>query len=512
MPIVEFEGGQRVEFDRSPSQQDIEEAASALGLSRRKETAQPKKKGIFSRISKTLQTAGDVGLGFGKGVVSTVAGASALGERGLRFVTTAGRGKGELLGERIQKEFRPEGTAEKIGFGVEQAAEFLAPGTAPTKVAKGILGAGKLAKGARLATRVGAEAAVAGGQTAIQRGDIDEDVALTAALGGAIPFAGAIGGKATKDLSGRIVNSLIKPVKRAMAYGKDPGRGVIKEGIVANTFEELGEKVVAKKSEIGAMIGEKIEKAPEGTVIDLGDIFNPIDDAIAQAGKAKRTKSAVVKRLTDAKLDIAESLGLKVDEQLELAKIIDKEIGGEIVLDTELLSKINPQRAFDVKQVVADITRFTGNPSDDEAVNKALKGVYGKLKGGLNKNIKGLEDLNERFADMTGADVAIKHRDDILQRQNLIFGFTPQITGSAAGIMALISTGQPLTSALVAGATGIGSKLLGTTAFKTRVAKTISTLGPDERRKVVLGTIASKRFFQEMFGTTNVDEIAGFSD
>ena len=75
---------------------------------------------------------------------------------------------------------------------------------------------------------------------------------------------------------------------------------------------------------------------------------------------------------------------------------------------------------------MGNLTKWTGNLSDDQIINKALKQVYGSVKEqmingakSLNKDIgQRLERLNEKYADLTSAEIATKYRDKIIQRQN----------------------------------------------------------------------------------------------
>ncbi len=171
------------------------------------------------KVSVTKSEEGAKGIkGFGvgalKGVGSTAVGAGQLLEKIL---------PGDMIAtpEQFQKAkeyVSPKGTAEKVGFGTEQIAEFLLPSTAVTKGIKvadvGIeaMKAGKLVKGAlKLAGRATAEAISAGAVTAIQSGGNAEETARNAGIAALFPVGfGAlrVGGKIAKEMSKTIASGL----------------------------------------------------------------------------------------------------------------------------------------------------------------------------------------------------------------------------------------------------------------------------------------------------------------
>mgnify|MGYP001566268295 CR=1 FL=1 len=161
----------------------------------------------------------DVAKGVGKGALSTLKGASGLGERaamslfktilpkageralGIEQAPTLGIFKpstGETSASKLQRQIEasqgltegslttPTGTGQKLGFGAEQLGEFLIPGAASLKVgrtaAQAVKG-GKLLKGA---TKVGATSLMEGllgtGQSALQAGELGKEQLKTGAL------------------------------------------------------------------------------------------------------------------------------------------------------------------------------------------------------------------------------------------------------------------------------------------------------------------------------------------
>lgn len=157
---------------------------------------------------KVLRGTSDLAIGVAKGVGSTLAGASALGEKILQAPIKAFGGQVQKpLGQEIQESGALEGTntMQKAGKFIEQGAEFLLPmgavnrGVKAVETASGLLKAGKAAPGigkalGRLGVRTAAEAGQAAANTALQTGGDMEETAKAAKIGAvSVPAFGAVG-------------------------------------------------------------------------------------------------------------------------------------------------------------------------------------------------------------------------------------------------------------------------------------------------------------------------------
>jgi len=282
---------------------------------------------------------------------------------------------------------------------------------------------------------------------------------LGTVIGGALPVAGIAKDAVSKSVrSGapRIVNSLIKPLKKDFSYGKNPGRAVAEEGIVANNMDDLLDRITERRQSIGEKIGSKLSTSSKK--VNLSGFTAPLDDAISVANKAPRTNATLISRLESLKSDI-------------LGEVVNAE--GEITM-TRKLSGISPNEALEIKKLIGDLTKFTGNASDDGMVNKALKQLYGKVKEKINRAVPGVAQLNEKYADLTSAQIATKYRNEIIQRQNLI-GFGPRTAGITAALITAISTGGSAIPSILVGLSAAGlDKVIGSTAVKTRIASLLA--------------------------------------
>lgn len=370
---------------------------------------------------------------------------------------------GTQQNQTLRQALEARGLAEKIGKTTGDIGTFIAGGELASA---GTAGASKLAQiGGQVASDVGVTAAQTGGDTKSIK-----DAAIISTL---FPVAGKLAGGVTdfikaqgKEFAPRLINSLIKPVSKTMSFGKNPGRVIAEEGIVANNFDELVQKVSEKKSEFGSEIGQLTNQATkEGKLLDLTDTITPLDEAIAKAKKSPKTNAALINRLENAKSDI--------------------------ITNRNLLN-VTPDDAFIFKDDVSNITKFTDSITDDDIVNGALTKVYGRIKGKINdaigdaKSASGntIQKLQEKYADLTSAEIAAKNRDIIAQRSNVI-SLPQNVVGMGSALLAAIASGGAAIPAVLAGAAGVGlEKALGTPRVKTEIAKWLASASSEEKKRL----------------------------
>lgn len=398
----------------------------------------------------------DVGIGAAKGLGSTAVNTANLISKGLQ---KAGVPEGTFVTPTqedvvtTQEKLEPEGTAQKIGKGVEQVAEFLTPGLAGIKVAK--------APGvANLTARAGTEALGSGGVTLAQTGDIDE-AKTGAAIGAAFPVAGK-----TLDVikneknAGRLINSLIKTKTADLSFGKNPGKTVAELGVVGNTLEGLAENIGTKKKEVGEKIGSLVKLATQqGKKIDLSSAFSTIEEAIKKAKKAELTNAPLITKLENLKTDLTKGKNL---------------------------SNLTPEEAFQLKQDVAELTKFTGNPSDDKAANAALMDIYSNIRNKINTAVGGKDilKLNNDYGNLLTAEKAANKRNASLEGQNLLSLGGKTLAGGTA--LTTLLTGGAAMPAVAAGLGVLGiEKAISSPAVRTRLAKWMASRTPAERSELI---------------------------
>ena len=215
------------------------------------------------------------------------------------------------------------------------------------------------------------------------------------------------------------INSLIRVKDKQFAYGRDPGMTVAREGITALNMDDLTAKITAKRKEYGGRIRDALD-APshKAKTVDLtrAKALDPIYKAIAEARKNPRSNQALIKRLEDVMDDLTLTQGKKGVSLKNLT--------------------MSPREAFEFKQQVADLTKWTNDLiTDDQVTNKALKQVYGKVSDAIKQKVKGLDDLDEAYGNLTEAAIASEHRARTLRSSAGRLGFMDGIAAlGGAGI------------------------------------------------------------------------------
>lgn len=300
----------------------------------------------------------------------------------------------------------------------------------------------------------------------LQAGETGSDIFTKGSgkyISAAVPLAiGAF--QATKAITEatapRIINSLIKPLGKDFAYGKNPGKTISEMGIVGNNLEDFSKNVVSAREKVGQQLGDLTSGIEGKATVDLSSALSPIDTAIENAQKTPETNKALITRLEAIKSDLFNYIGLD-NKNLTFAEGID------------------------AKGVVGKLTKWTGNPSDDKLVNNALKQVYGTIDNEIMKKIgvaspdiaNQISNLNEKYGGLITAESAINHRDAVAKRLAVIS--MPIKVGTVAGIITAVATGGAALPAILAGVSvGVLEKAMGSTAFKSRVAAWLGSEAP----------------------------------
>lgn len=251
-------------------------------------------KAMADKAPQGVQGLGGAAVGLAKGIGSTLAGAAALGEKGLSAAT---RGIGSLIGSRnlqstqadtlpedVRRQYlTPQGTAEKIGFGIEQVGEFLAPIPGSAKLRAGLKVAEKapaILKGASAIGRVGIEGIEAAGRGALQKGSLESVPEEAAAQAGVSAVLGLIGpagrvasvalGKLTGTGSAAVREAFQNPaVKKFMREASEKGADAVQDQALKEAKNSLASLAKQREKEYVKRLGRiKTEKVDWGEIRD----------------------------------------------------------------------------------------------------------------------------------------------------------------------------------------------------------------------------------------------------
>jgi hypothetical protein len=353
----------------------------------------------------------------------------------------------------VPESLRPGTTHEKIGYGLEHAAEYMVPSAWEAKAVQ-------ILPKLPLIARAAYGALSSMGVGALQGAD-PEELALIGFLGG-LP-AGSDWVKATlgEKLPPRVINSLIRPMMRAFAFAKNPGRGVAEEGIVATSMEDLTQKIYAARERVGREISAMFRTGPSVRFDVRNDLVKPLQDAMDEAGR--QNKQPVYNKLKEILQRFTEDMAA------------DPATGQIVSRGPRNLTNLTPDEVFEIKKAISkevnwipESMMFMDPSGTTKLTNKPLTKIYGNLQRLLNRQYGSrMEALNERYADLNGAWKAV-NRQEALQQKLRMLGVPSLIMGGLAG--AEYGTG--------AGAgVFLGRELMGTVLAKTLGAQLMRASG-----------------------------------
>lgn len=373
-------------------------------------------------------------VGVGKGVLSTVKGLGQLGEKignlviPKQFEMPSVYSDEATEGGLLSKEnLEAQGTAEQIGKGAEQIAEFAVPGSMVSKATKGASMVGKIIP----------RALTSGTIASVQAGDIGKETAIAAGIETVFPFASAILKPATKIISGlfrnigsalsgvpsetlqkissnpQVANDTVKTLKE---IGKD---GLLKENVktIMNGLQRI-------KREASLMFAKGIESLSK-TDIKPNIIKDEIKTAISKNKgilsktgfslkntefsndpKLVKSASSLINTINKTKdlsgrgvkklIDLAEETKLRTattDTTISFNRFIDdikNSLENAILKSTDKLSSIKKQYSLE-RQLV-----------------DAIEGILGKVKFNNEKELISISKrLNTAFksSDLTEAEL-----------------------------------------------------------------------------------------------------------
>jgi hypothetical protein len=312
-------------------------------------------------------TIGDQVVNFGtgalKGLGSTLTNVGSLLTGGSEHFNSPGGEAG--ASERINAVNEPHGTAQTLGKGAEQAAEFLVPTGMEGKAAS--LAAEAFPKAARLVAplaRTGVAALGAGALNKAQGGSFGAG-ALMGAGGSAI-------GEGIKAVAPKLAETAIGIRKNDRFYGRTPGVGILQDtkGIRPGTVAD------SANESLGRLTGQLENMADQSKApASLAPARQVIADAVENAQRQNNPKAI-------AQLQpFAHQLSTNVTNGLPLAEVQ------------------NPRGLLNLKRGFGDAVS-TWNPETTKGVTSTGRQAYRALDQELDNAIPGAEPLNQRISSL----------------------------------------------------------------------------------------------------------------
>ena len=300
-------------------------------------------------------------------------------------------------------------------------------------------------------------------------------------LGKGIEKAGATIGDVSGWMGTKIGKVFLKASQKLNAYGHNPVKAINDENIMAGTWEGLVEKVAKAKSDLGEQIGSILSKPENQKSVNIDNAVSPINEAISKLKKYPFRNRTAITELEGLKGDILsrinqETIETPTFEAVSSAgkatpeawtkdilspanmehgvSVPEKGVQGhwyntkssetsdlaDDVIDTVKTGttrKIPVAVANEIKQELYGLARYTGNPSDDKVVNKAVQYVAAKINSVVGDAVPELKPINARYGNVIALDKAVKARAAVAERNDIIgmpefFGAGAAATGKAA--------------------------------------------------------------------------------
>lgn len=382
-----------------------------------------------------LDAAADVATGIGKGAMSTVFHAADPLNRAFGLERRIQRPE-------VQAGITPTNTAQKVGMGVEQAAEFLAP--------TGIIGkAGKAVDAATAGLKYGpvarvlGKAAVSGATSGLVAG-AQTGGDPTAMKDAAIAGAGTTGalsavGEAAAPLASGLKESAQKGYARALGpttqenkllTEKQVAPGLIDRGVTAWSRKGLQSKIAASVQDFGQQVGNAIAALPPDASLPADKVLKAIDDSAAKQFLLQAPTGKMIQAT-------AETSGMDTVENLKniLKSGITKDAQGNDVIDSRFLRSL--RQSWD--ELVAKGKGFTTNDLVNNSKLAAYRSASGAIREEFSKEYPDIAALNKHYSFWKNAEQVI---DATVNRtQSQAKPMSQQIVRGAAAGAGLITGG-----------------------------------------------------------------------
>lgn len=337
----------------------------------------------------------------------------------------------------------PQGTAENLGYGGEQAAEFMAPGEAgASTLAEHLPMLGKLA---RPAARMATSALSSGAINKLQGGTFGGGAAVGGGLSGL--------GEVARSAAPSIAESALGITKRLRGFGKTPGTAALEETRGLNPL--------------------KIARTAQGK---LGQLTGELESAASKSTAPASTSPAV--NIVDS--EMAKALKQNNKVRYGMLQDIKDQLTKEFSTGQTIPGQISAEKALALKRGIGDL-ETTWNPESRSGMKPVIRQVYGALDKELDRAIPGSEKLNQRIsslipvaqrAESTGRGAELGQR--IAGR---LAAHTGALAGTGLGSYYGYRRGGP-EGALVGGIVGLaGPELLASPQWQMGTARLLNSSG-----------------------------------
>lgn len=365
-------------------------------------------------------------------------------------------GATSVLGERrldrpeVQAAMKaPESFAGQTGeFAAESAPFFAVGGAAKTgaQVAGKLIPALERTAARKLATRAALEGAGMGTLSAAE-GSGPTGTVINTALGAVSPVVQPAVEAFASKAPPAIINNMLRPFVKQYRFGKNPGQGIVDEGIVAGSMNRLWEAVKAAKQKVGQSIGDVLQhpkplksetgaylmpppdpgNVPQAVVTGQGSFTGPLvrseapgrlSEQLDAARRAQQIETINYGRTINPEeltgpVDAAISEAMKAGD-LAAPGLMDKLKGLRQFITHDPVTgnprgPLTPNQAKELKTIIGENTYWSGE-AYEKPLNTAKAQTYGRTAGRIENLVPEVGPLNERYANLLEAEKIAERR------------------------------------------------------------------------------------------------------
>lgn len=229
-----------------------------------------------------------------------------------------------------------------------------------------------------------------------------------------------------EEIPSRLMNSVLRTKPKGYNYGRDPGAGVVAEGLTGSTKSGLLDSISSRLGETGKQIDFQLsDPAVNKPVVDVtNSVIDPINEMEAAAIKGKN-------------LDLADRLS---DLRNRLTHDFARDPSGKLIpTGTTKLSGLTPLEANALKQNIGEMAKWTGKPEIDE-LSPAIHQIYGRINNAIEDAAPGIKATNKRYAELKSAQESLDHSIRLQKGYNPLGSLTDILASLKWGPSGYIAT------------------------------------------------------------------------
>lgn len=267
--------------------------------------------------------------------------------------------------------------------------------------------------------------------------------------------------RVAKNISKTLYESIIRPKKAQLTYGKQPAEGLQREKI-SGSLNKMYRDTQIKIDALDTLTEQEALKSKNS--IDASTIMQPLDKLMDNAARANN--KTLLQQAYEAKQAIRNELSVGIDPKTGQAITVIK--------GSRNLENLPINEAIKLKRNINNIRGNIYNTPEGKGspLVKALRQVYFQLNGKIGQKEPNLRVLNQRISNLISAKDSLNDRIKSMESRNVIQRLLGG--GRLGGMLGLYLGRGSIPQAIGTGlALGLAEKVMASPITKTGIANWI---------------------------------------